>query len=154
MRPFHIRRYPPIARVSIVHASSRRRYAYFKKLDYFSTECVYSPDAYRGHARTFLKDLEKERSSAIIDIIHSGEAFEVNEGVKAKAKIQRTVPFACDYCAPTPNTKPYPILGTCSRCGYISSNELCKACLLLEGLERGLPNLAIVSEVKRTHTEN
>lgn len=41
-------------------------YAYFKKLDYFSTECVYSPNAYRGHARTFLKDLESIRPSAII----------------------------------------------------------------------------------------
>lgn len=51
------------------------RYAYFKKLDYFSTECIYSPDAYRGHARVFLKDLEAARPSAIIDIIHSGEAF-------------------------------------------------------------------------------
>ena len=36
-------------------------YAYFKKLDYFSTECIYSPNAYRGHARTFIKDLEKIR---------------------------------------------------------------------------------------------
>ena len=26
-------------------------YAHFKKLDYFSTECIYSPYAYRGHAR-------------------------------------------------------------------------------------------------------
>lgn len=47
-------------------------YAYFKKLDYFSTECIYSPNAYRGHARAFLKDLEKIRSTAIIDVIHSG----------------------------------------------------------------------------------
>ncbi len=36
-------------------------YAYFKKLDYFSTECIYSPNAYRGHARTYIKDLEKIR---------------------------------------------------------------------------------------------
>lgn len=41
-------------------------YAYFKKLDYFSTECIYSPNAYRGHARTFLKDLEAIRPSAIV----------------------------------------------------------------------------------------
>jgi hypothetical protein len=27
------------------------RYAYFKKLDYFSTECIYSPFAARGQAR-------------------------------------------------------------------------------------------------------
>ena len=65
------------------------RYAYFKKLDYFSTECIYSPDAYRGHARAFLKDLESARPSAIIDIIHSGEAFAVNEEVKATQRAQR-----------------------------------------------------------------
>lgn len=48
-------------------------YAYFKHLVYFSTECIYAPNAYRGYARTFLKNLEKIRPSAIIDIIHSGE---------------------------------------------------------------------------------
>ncbi|KAG9103972.1 nucleotidyltransferase [Ceratobasidium sp. 392] len=96
-------------------------YAHFKKLDYFSTECIYSPDAYRGHARVFLKDLEAARPSAIIDIIHSGEAFAVREEVKVMAKPQQT----------------------CLRCGYISSNDLCKACMMLEGLERGLPQLAI-----------
>ncbi len=65
------------------------RYAYFKKLDYFSTECIYSPDAYRGHARVFLKDLEAARPSVIIDIIHSGEAFEIRDEVKATQKAQR-----------------------------------------------------------------
>lgn len=71
----------------ITHSFSR--YAYFKKLDYFSTECIYSPDAYRGHARAFLKDLEAARPSAIIDIIHSGEAFEVREEIRATQKVQR-----------------------------------------------------------------
>ncbi|KAF9520757.1 hypothetical protein BS47DRAFT_1481138 [Hydnum rufescens UP504] len=94
-------------------------YAYFKKLDYFSTECIYSPDAYRGHARAFLKDLEAARPSAIIDIIHSGEAFEVADEVKKK------------------------LPRLCKRCGYIASNDLCKACTLLEGLERGAPSLGI-----------
>ena len=42
------------------------RYAYFKNLDYFSTECIYSPNAYRGFARAYIKDLEKIRPSAII----------------------------------------------------------------------------------------
>jgi len=65
------------------------RYAYFKKLDYFSTECIYAPDAYRGHARAFLKNLEAARPSAIIDIIHSGEAFEVAEEVAQTMKAQR-----------------------------------------------------------------
>ncbi|KAG5462022.1 MAG: hypothetical protein BJ554DRAFT_5700, partial [Olpidium bornovanus] len=94
-------------------------YAYFKKLDYFSTECVYSPDAYRGHARTFLKNLESVRPSAIIDIIHSGEAFHVKGEVKLPSQT------------------------TCTRCGYISSNPVCKACMLLDGLNRGLPAMGV-----------
>jgi cytoplasmic tRNA 2-thiolation protein 1 len=81
------------------------RYAYFKKLTYFSTECIYSPDgecdqartglslststAYRGHARVFLKDLEAIRPSAIIDIIHSGETFQLDEDVKSGMKALR-----------------------------------------------------------------
>ena len=72
-----------------LHIPTTTRYAYFKKLDYFSTECIYSPDAYRGHARGFLKDLEAARPSAIIDIIHSGEAFEVKDEVRATQKMQR-----------------------------------------------------------------
>ncbi|OCB86529.1 hypothetical protein A7U60_g6425 [Sanghuangporus baumii] len=102
-------------------------YAYFKRLDYFSTECIYSPDAYRGHARAFLKDLEAARPSAIIDIIHSGEAFEVREEVRKGQKIQRT----------------------CQRCGYMSSNTLCKACTLLEGLERGIAEAGLTDRGKR-----
>ncbi|XP_072022625.1 cytoplasmic tRNA 2-thiolation protein 1-like [Amphiura filiformis] len=94
-------------------------YAYFKKLDYFSTECIYSPNAYRGYARTYLKDLEKIRPSSIIDIIHSGESLSIKKDVKM------------------------PTQGTCSRCGYISSHPICKACMLLEGLNKGLPKLAI-----------
>ena len=94
-------------------------YAYFKKLDYFSTECIYSPNAYRGHARAYLKDLESVRSSVIIDIIYSGDSLSVKEDVQL------------------------PVQGKCKQCGYISSQDLCKACLLLEGLNRGLPRLGI-----------
>ena len=36
-----------------------------------------------------------------------------------------------------------PQRGTCSRCGFVSSQKLCKACVLLEGLNRGLPKLGI-----------
>jgi cytoplasmic tRNA 2-thiolation protein 1 len=81
----------PSSFVPSIHSAhaTDRRYAYFKKLDYFSTECIYSPDAYRGHARAFLKDLEAARPSAIIDIIHSGEAFEVKDEIRATQKAQR-----------------------------------------------------------------
>ncbi|KAG7196673.1 hypothetical protein KM043_016006 [Ampulex compressa] len=105
-------------------------YAYFKRLVYFSTECVYAPNAYRGYARKFLKDLEKIRPSCIIDIIHSGERLQIKDTVKM------------------------PERRYCTRCGFVSSQELCKACILLEGLNRGLPKLGIgkTSKVKQAMT--
>ncbi|KAJ6682532.1 ATPASES OF THE PP SUPERFAMILY-RELATED [Salix koriyanagi] len=94
-------------------------YAYFKRLDYFSTECIYSPNAYRGFAREFIKDLERMRPRAILDIIKSGEDFRISTSTKM------------------------PEQGICERCGYISSQKWCKACVLLEGLNKGLPKLGI-----------
>lgn len=52
-------------------------YAYHKKLDYFSTECIYSPFAYRGHVRELIKDLESTRPQAIVDIILSAEQIKI-----------------------------------------------------------------------------
>lgn len=49
----------------------------------------------------------------------TGEQFGVKEGVKM------------------------PTQGLCTNCGYVSSNAICKACVLLEGLNRGRPKLAI-----------
>ncbi|CAN6539141.1 unnamed protein product [Malus baccata var. baccata] len=136
-------------------------YAYFKRLDSFSTECnlsflsslprlfslrsttictiflclmllpldlrrhfcqiagIYSPNAYRGFAREFIKDLERFRPRAILDIIKSGENFRISTRTKM------------------------PEQGICERCGYISSQKWCKACVLLEGLNKGLPKLGI-----------
>ena len=107
-------------------------YAYFKKLDYFSTECIYSPNAYRGHARAYIKDLEKIRPTAILDIIHSGEQLKFKEAVTDKLPSQ----------------------GNCTRCGYISSMEICKACLLLEGLNKGLPKLGVGKSSKTKNLIN
>jgi cytoplasmic tRNA 2-thiolation protein 1 len=103
-------------------------YAHFKKLDYFSTECLYSPNAYRGYVRELIKDLEKIRPSTIIDIIHSGESLKID---------QSTVKF--------------PTKMNCSRCGFVSSNELCKACVLLEGLNKGASKIAIGKKSKEIH---
>lgn len=58
-------------------------------------------------------------STMFLDIIHSGESLSVKDDVKM------------------------PVQGTCTKCGYISSQPLCKACVLLEGLNRGLPRLGI-----------
>lgn len=95
-------------------------YAFLKKLDYFSTECVYSPNAYRGHVRTHIKNLEAIRPRTIMDIIHSGECLTVKESIKL------------------------PTQDRCKRCGYISSKDICKACVLLEGLNKGLPKIGIM----------
>ncbi len=74
-------------------------YAYHLKLVYFATECVYAPNAYRGNVREFLKNLERIRPSAIIDIIHSGEYLYID------SKVIKT-----------------PAKKTCKRCGFVSSN--------------------------------
>lgn len=47
-------------------------YAHHKKLDYFSTECIYSPEAFRGSARTLIKNLERIRPESILDVVRSG----------------------------------------------------------------------------------
>ncbi|KAA0156436.1 hypothetical protein FNF29_01228 [Cafeteria roenbergensis] len=50
-------------------------YAFHNRLDYFSTECVYSPNAYRGFAREFVKGIEAARPSSILDTIRAGEGL-------------------------------------------------------------------------------
>ena len=99
-------------------------YARFKNLLYFSTECIYSPNAYRGHVRVFLKDLEKIRPSVILDIIHSGECLEVK------------------------NKERLPNKSNCEQCGFISSQKICKACVMLKGLNTGKPKLGISKSSK------
>lgn len=49
-----------------------------------------------------------------------------------------------------------PSLTRCTQCNYVSSQEVCKACILLEGLNKGLPRLGIgkSSKVKRLLKEN
>ena len=98
-------------------------YAYFNKLDYFSTECIYSPNAYRGYAREFLKDLEAVRATSILDIIHAAEHMAV-----------RTDPAA---------TTTKQTFHACAKCGYMSSQPVCQACVLLNGLNTGKAKLAL-----------
>eukprot|EP00892_Ulva_mutabilis_P002256 jgi/Ulvmu1/12030/UM083_0043.1 len=106
-------------------------YAYYKKLDYFSTECVYAPYAARGLAREYVKDVELIRPSAIVDIIKSAE-----EMMHSQEPGQQ---------GPQP--------GKCTRCAYISSQPICKACLLLEGLNTGDYQLGISKTRTRVRDE-
>ncbi|GAA94049.1 uncharacterized protein L969DRAFT_92981 [Mixia osmundae IAM 14324] len=99
-------------------------YAYFKKLTYHSTECIYSPTAYRGHARALVKDLESIRPSAILDLIYSGEAM---------SRIVR------------PDSK-RPTQQLCSQCSSMSSAPVCQACQLLNSLNAGLASMQLSSK--------
>ncbi|KKY28868.1 putative pp-loop atpase superfamily [Phaeomoniella chlamydospora] len=174
-------------------------YAYHKKLDYFSTECIYSPEAFRGSARTLIKDLEKVRPSSILDIVKSGEemaklvpselipsaekveeatggcggsngrstggemaAVEENLAANEGAAANETdVTLPASSRATTTDSVPIPKpessmnthgrrrknmkqeISQCEKCGYITSQRFCKACLLLEGLNKNRPKTTI-----------
>lgn len=84
-------------------------YAFHKKLRYFSVECTYSPGAFRGDMRLFVKDLEKIDARLITNLIKSGDDFSEK--------------------APAPSS-PRP----CGRCGVQSLSAVCQVCRLVESL--------------------
>ena len=175
-------------------------YAHHKKLDYFSTECIYSPEAFRGSARTLIKDLEKIRPSSILDIVKSGEdmtklvppelkglaiaepegaggcgsangrsgdgemvAMEkrLSQNETASTREVEITFTAIDSTSEVPKTalpQNQPVhdkktkvsqkvfgqtMGKCDKCGYLSSQKICKACMLLEGLNKNRPQTDI-----------
>lgn len=179
-------------------------YAHHKRLDYFTTECIYSPEAFRGSARTLIKNLERIRPSAILDVVRSGEdmARLVPEGVSGGSREAKDITViegqeegvggcgsvngrasvgemavmerklqedekaqgneveitsppvkgqkhdGTNILPKQPGTKaPCKMLkqhmGKCSRCGYLSSQSICKACMLLEGLNKNRPRMLI-----------
>ncbi|TAQ87432.1 hypothetical protein B7494_g4273 [Chlorociboria aeruginascens] len=187
-------------------------YAHHKKLDYFSTECLYSPEAFRGSARSLIKNLERVRPSAILDVVRSGEDMaklvpeevtgisqcksqkaslsgfdgedegaggcsSVNgrssggEMMDMEKKLQQDEEAAEREIDVTTlasgqghdrmeiesrkGAKKEPgkklvrqTLGTCQKCGYMSSQAICKACMLLEGLNKNRPKMEISIDVE------
>lgn len=190
-------------------------YAHHKKLDYFSTECIYSPEAFRGSARSLIKNLERVRPSAILDVVRSGEDMaklvpeevtgishcksqkvslssadgEVDgaggcgtngrssggEMAEMEKKLQQDEEAAgreADVASLASNDTTgqrhdrieaksqkggkkelgkklvRQTLGTCTRCGYMSSQEICKACVLLDGLNKNRPKMEIILDTK------
>ncbi len=177
-------------------------YAHHKGLDYFTTECIYSPEAFRGSARTLIKSLERVRPSAILDVVRSGEDMarlvpeEVSGGRKGgkdvlvvegeaeggggcgsangrssggemadmekqllqnedarDKEIEVTVKGQkhdrnCKGSNRTSKRLPKQQMGKCVRCGYLSSQDICKACMLLEGLNRNRPKTQIQVSVE------
>ena len=219
-------------------------YAHYRHLDYFTTECTYAPEAFRGSARDLVKALERVRASTILDIVRSGEAFarllrgpgqaagrEKEKGCKGQCDSKQELipegddgeaiggcgsstggramggemherekalrrkyaeeekneedgredgrkngedpptiqkPQLADLAteitlpprkppqkqknAPKPQQRHTPgirkpqTLRNCSRCGYLSSQELCQACVMLEGLNRTRAKLGVQLE--------
>lgn len=124
-------------------------YAHYKKLDYFSTECTYAPEAFRGTARELLKSLGAIRPSCIMDIIYSGEHLVLAKKKKQTAKYKN--PRKGELAAKreqeinSDGTVSIKSGNTCEKCGYITSNRICKACILLGGLEMNRAKVAIES---------
>ena len=110
---------PRVKPLKYVYEKEIVLYAYHKKLDYFSTECIYSPFAYRGHVRELIKQMERTRPQSIIDVIYSAENIKINENKKPINKQK------------------------CEKCGFMTSNKVCKACILLEGLNKMRPKNAM-----------
>jgi cytoplasmic tRNA 2-thiolation protein 1 len=111
-------------------------YAHYKRLVYHSTECIYSPNAYRGYVRELIKDLESQRPESIIDIIHSGERLVLrNDGKEGmKVKVQTKL--------------------NCKHCGFMTSNDVCKACLLLNKLKMMKTRKKIEYEIENEEIES
>ena len=175
-------------------------YAHHKGLEYFTTECVYSPEAFRGSARTLVKRLERVRPSAVLDLVRSGEDMArlvpgsgLEGGVESvigvdgeeegaggcgsvngrgsggeMAEVERALVVGeegrdgeVDMTGlggqrhdrmkasekQNKGRKAKKILkqqmGQCVRCGYLSSQAVCKACMLLEGLNKNRPKVEI-----------
>ncbi|KAK2627314.1 hypothetical protein QTJ16_003280 [Diplocarpon rosae] len=188
-------------------------YAHHKKLDYFSTECIYSPEAFRGSARTLIKSLERVRPSAILDVVRSGEDMaklvpeeitgisqcrgqkaslssadgeegtggcgsagrtsggemadmekKLQEDEEASAREVDVTLHSSNVADSQQYDRTYDnkearqqdkgrklnrqVLGTCKNCGYMSSQEICKACMLLEGLNKNRPKMEIEMDVE------
>ena len=67
-------------------------------------EWIADDAAYRGHARVFLKDLEAVRPSAIVDIIHSGESFVLEQTVQKSIKpLRESTTSLCALSLPLRN---------------------------------------------------
>lgn len=122
-------------------------YAHYKKLDYFSTECTYAPEAFRGTARELLKSLEAVRPSCIMDIIYSGEHLVLKPKPKKVTrqykKKQPTEGEVNSDGSVSLKKRQFADGNKCAKCGYISSNEICKACVLLAGLAMNRPKIAV-----------
>lgn len=118
-------------------------YAHYKKLDYFSTECTYAPEAFRGTARDLLKALEAVRPSCIMDIIYSGEHLALAPRRKKQQFRKKLAEQQVNADGSISLATGFKDGNRCENCGYLLSNRVCKACVLLAGLEMNRAKVSI-----------
>lgn len=121
-------------------------YAHYKKLDYFSTECTYAPESFRGTTRELLRSLESIRPSCIMDIIYSGEHFELRKKkttTSYKKSNKKPQEQQVNGDGSVELKKEFKEGNRCEKCGYLSSGRICKACVLLGGLEASRAKVTI-----------
>eukprot|EP01053_Blabericola_migrator_P011052 Blabericola_migrator_1__11051@NODE_642_length_7106_cov_1724_731212_g82_i1_p9_GENE_NODE_642_length_7106_cov_1724_731212_g82_i1NODE_642_length_7106_cov_1724_731212_g82_i1_p9_ORF_typecomplete_len110_score5_91znribbon_14/PF16503_5/8_1e03znribbon_14/PF16503_5/2_8e07RecR/PF02132_15/0_0055ATP_bind_3/PF01171_20/0_13NRDD/PF13597_6/0_14_NODE_642_length_7106_cov_1724_731212_g82_i157306059 len=87
-------------------------YCYAEKLDYFSTECTYSGNAFRGHVRNLVKRLESQDPAFMLRMLDS---------------FMDRFPRASTY-----NSLP---VSQCQECGLPSVQDVCKTCTLVHSLD-------------------
>ncbi|KAL0236525.1 hypothetical protein GEMRC1_003107 [Eukaryota sp. GEM-RC1] len=92
-------------------------YCHFKKLPYFSTECLYAHSALRGVARSALLAVSQNNSSAVLNLIDSAAQLKPLTEVQAenKRKIYR-----------------------CSECDEVSVYHVCQTCCQVNKIKEKL----------------
>ncbi|KAJ6144299.1 hypothetical protein N7470_008194 [Penicillium chermesinum] len=146
-------------------------YAHHRQLDYFTTECIYSPEASildivkSGEDMAALvpnQDSGKNGQAATAEDESAGgcgsangrssggemaameEQLASNEDAgsrETEIKLPKTAPKKAGKAGkPAIKTQ---TLQHCEKCGYMSSQAICKACMLLDGLNRNRPKTEI-----------
>lgn len=79
---------------------------------------------------------ERVRPSCITDIIYSGESLVLKKKKKKEQFRKNPKPKAEQEIRLDGSVLLEKDGSRCERCGYLSTNKICKACVLLEGLEK------------------
>lgn len=93
-------------------------YCHFEKLIYFSTECTYSPNAFRGHVRALVKQVESRDPSFMRKMLLSFDSYMMH------------FPSQDNSSSTTKSQQ----VRQCTECGLPSLDIICKACHLLKTL--------------------
>ncbi|KAH8742127.1 hypothetical protein FG386_003454 [Cryptosporidium ryanae] len=99
-------------------------YAHYLGLKYFSTECKYSVDAYRGVTREFIRRLQNFDYKYSFNLLLAAEELNLSSS----------------------HTNPNYVAKRCKVCGYISSSDICNGCNLIAALKNNDPGIILKNQ--------